>query len=130
QRSCLVAPMVAGNDVVGYLYADIDGARGRFDVADRRCLATFAAQGAAALDRIRRVAALEREIAVARSENVRLLKEAREALQRETATSEILRVISGSPPDVQPVFDAIAERARLLCGARVGATTRFDGELL
>src|SRR4030095_1104645 len=41
-----------------------------------------------------------------------------------------LRVISGSPTDVQPVFDAIAERARVLCGARVGATTRVDGELL
>ncbi len=62
--------------------------------------------------------------------NARLFNETKEALERQTATSEILRVISGSPTDVQPVFDAIAERARVLCGARVGATTRFDGELL
>jgi two-component system, NtrC family, sensor kinase len=53
-----------------------------------------------------------------------------ELLRQQTATAEILKFIAGSPADVQPVFNAIAERARLLCGARVGSTTRFDGELL
>ena len=46
------------------------------------------------------------------------------------ATSEILRVISSSPTDVQPVFNAIVESATRLCGARVGHLFRFDGELL
>ena len=56
--------------------------------------------------------------------------ETKEALARQTATADILKVIADSPTDVQPVFDAIAERARLLCGAQVGSATRFDGEWL
>jgi GAF domain-containing protein/anti-sigma regulatory factor (Ser/Thr protein kinase) len=68
--------------------------------------------------------------AVIAIENVRLFNETKEALERQTATAEILRVISESPTDVQPVFQAIAERARRLCKAQVGATTRVEGELV
>src|SRR5262249_47970426 len=53
-----------------------------------------------------------------------------DALDQQTATSEILRVISRSPTDVQPVFDAIAEGAARLCEAAFAGVTRFDGETL
>ena len=75
--------------------------------------------------------------AVIAIENVRLFKELEarnrdlsEALEQQTATSDILRVISRSPTDVQPVFDIIAERAVRLCNAEVSVVTRFDGTAL
>ena len=56
--------------------------------------------------------------------------ELRETLDYQTATAEILRVISSSPTDVQPVFDTIAERAARLCDANFGFVFTFDGELI
>src|SRR5215470_13227135 len=70
-------------------------------------------------------------------ENARLLNELQaknasltEALEQQTATAEILRVISSSPTDVQPVFDTIAEAALRLCGGFTSGVYRFDGELI
>ena len=56
--------------------------------------------------------------------------ELREALDRQTATSEILRVISESPADVQPVLDAVSQRAGLLCHAQGSRVWLPDGEVL
>jgi len=53
-----------------------------------------------------------------------------EALDQQTATAEILRVISSSPTAVQPVFDAIVASAARLCDADFSAVVRFDGGLL
>src|SRR5262245_19607946 len=53
-----------------------------------------------------------------------------EALHHQTATSEVLNIISRSPTDLQPVFDTIVKSAVRLCGALLGAFYKFDGELL
>ncbi len=63
QRSCLVAPMVAQQELLGFLYADIDGAVGRFTEADRDLLAMLASQAAVALAHIRANEGLERKVA-------------------------------------------------------------------
>src|SRR5207249_4920468 len=75
--------------------------------------------------------------AVIAIENARLLSELQaknadltEALEQQTATANILRVISSSPTDVQPVFDTIVRSAKQLCNARFGVLHRFDGERL
>ncbi len=59
-----------------------------------------------------------------------LEKRLADALEQQTATSEILRVISGSRSDAQPVFDAMAASALRLCDARFSAIYRYDGELI
>ncbi|MGA0708978.1 MAG: GAF domain-containing protein, partial [Steroidobacteraceae bacterium] len=63
-------------------------------------------------------------------ENARLLKEAHEALTRQTAAADVLRVINRSPIDVGPVFEAIARHTGVLCDAHMVTTARFDGKLL
>jgi signal transduction histidine kinase/HAMP domain-containing protein/predicted transcriptional regulator with HTH domain len=63
-------------------------------------------------------------------ENVRLFNATKEALEQQTAVAEILRVISRSPTDVQPVLDAIAERAAHLCDAASASMYLTDGDML
>src|SRR5436190_14048653 len=97
-RSTLVVPMLLDGDAIGTLTVTRKEP-GPFDRHQIELLKTFAAQAVIAI------------------ENVRLFNETKEALERQTATSEILKVISGSPANIQPVFDAIAENAARFCGA-------------
>jgi GAF domain len=64
------------------------------------------------------------------AQNIQSLRRERdESLEREAATSEILRMIARSPTELQPVLDAIAERAARLCDADDAVVWRVDGEV-
>ena len=68
--------------------------------------------------------------AVIAIENARLFNETQEALKRQTATADVLNVISRSPSDAAPVFDVIGERAEILCNAEISVGSILDGDLI
>src|SRR5262249_6351188 len=68
--------------------------------------------------------------AVIAIENVRLFQELKEALEQQSATSEILGVIASSPTEIQPVLDAIAENAARICNANDATIRLAEGDVL
>jgi len=90
-----------------------------FTDAQIALLATFADQAVIAIENVRLFTALDQRN-----------RDLTESLEQQTATSEILRVISRSQTDVQPVFDTIARAALELCGANAGNVFTYDGNLV
>ena len=97
-RTFLVVPLRQQGELIGALIARRIEVR-PFTPAQIKLLETFADQAVIAI------------------ENVRLFQELKEALEQQTATSEILGVIASSPTDIQPVLDVVVENAARLCDA-------------
>jgi hypothetical protein len=62
------------------------------------------------------------------TELARLSRELHEAVEQQAATSEVLRIISASPGELEPVFEALLRNAIRLCEAKFGDIFRFDGK--
>jgi PAS domain S-box-containing protein len=109
-KSAIFAPMLWEGRGMGAIFVGRDHVSS-FSEKEIALLRTFADQATIAI------------------ENVRLFNETKEALERQTATSEVLRVISSSPNDLQSVFDAILDKATRICDAHFGTLLLYDGTL-
>jgi hypothetical protein len=76
------------------------------------------------------IAQLARELNEARGQLQRLTTDLTESLERQTATSEVLQVISSSPSELEPVFATMLERAVHICDATFGTIYRWEGDAL
>ncbi|MEO8751498.1 MAG: GAF domain-containing protein [Casimicrobiaceae bacterium] len=115
-RTMLSVPMLRDGVAIGALALTRTAMR-PFTANQISLVSAFADQAAIAIENVRLFSALE-------GRN----RDLTEALQQQTATSEILRLIARSPTDTQPVFDLVAQRAGKLCDAEVAVVSRLDGE--
>jgi GAF domain-containing protein/CheY-like chemotaxis protein/anti-sigma regulatory factor (Ser/Thr protein kinase) len=117
-RTIMAVPMLRETAVIGVFMIRRTEVR-PFTDKQIELVKTFADQAVIAIENVRLFQALE-----ARNRDLT------ESLEQQTATSDILRVISSSPTDVQPVFDAIVRSTVRLCSALMSCVFRFDGELI
>jgi len=108
-RTVLAVPMLKGNELIGLIAIHRREVR-PFTERQIELVKTFAAQAVIAI------------------ENTRLLNELRESLQQQTATADVLKIVSASPGDMKPVFEAMLSNAMRLCEAKFGHILLYDGE--
>src|SRR6476661_1390212 len=108
-RTLLIVPMLKENTLVGTIAIYRQEVR-IFTDKQIELVRNFAAQAVIAI------------------ENTRLLNELRELLQQQTATAEVLQVISKSPGQLQPVFQIMLQNAVVICEAKFGTLYRYDGK--
>ena len=108
-RSLLAVPMIQENELVGAILIYRQEVR-PFTEKQIELVKNFAAQAVIAI------------------ENTRLLSELRESLQQQTATADVLKVISSSPGDLEPVFQAMLENATRICEANLGSMVLCEGD--
>src|SRR5262245_4458825 len=109
-RTLLAVPMIKENELIGIFSIYRQEVRA-FTDKQIEFVQNFAAQAVIAI------------------ENTRLLNELRQSLEQQTATAEVLRVISSSQGRLQPVFEALLANAVRLCEAKFGVLYRYDGHL-
>src|SRR5262249_33564350 len=108
-RTSVAVPMLKNNDLVGVIAIFRQEVR-PFTDKQIELVANFANQAVIAI------------------ENTRLLNELRESLQQQTATSEVLGIISSSPGELKPVFETMLANATRLCDAKFGLLNLCDGD--
>jgi GAF domain-containing protein len=110
-RTVLVVPMLKQEELIGVFGIEREEVK-PFTDKQIALVQTFAAQAVIAI------------------ENARLLNELRQSLEQQTATADVLRVISSSPGELDPVFNAMLENATRICGANFGGMFRFESGAL
>src|SRR5262249_15831506 len=108
-RSAIAVPLLKADELVGAFFIYRTEVR-PFTDKQIELVQNFAAQAVIAI------------------ENARLLSELRESLQQQTATSEVLKVISSSPGELKPVFEAMLANAMRVCEAKFGFMYRCSGD--
>jgi len=118
-KSILAVPLAVGGQVRGFIDLQNVDRENAFTESDVRLLTTLASSMSVALENARLF-----------DETQQRNREISEALEQQTATSDILRVISSSPTGVQPVLDAVAENAARVCSASDAIIVRAEGNLM